>query len=222
MPISSPGCPSISRLLPRTPSRVQPCKDSRARRARHCAGHVSRACPELVERDPAEMSCFVMRCHGGALRPPPFRALRGASVLRPVSPPVRSEGRSRSSVPPFGAKGGTGVSVLRAFRVCGRAGPRAGIAAARFVRLIARARRREGEPLRKCHEMSCDVMEAGGGRQPCGRFRRRGGSGVGCGHSCLLSGKAKGGTGVPVLRAFRVCGRAGPRAGVTRRRGSRA
>ena len=33
-----------------------------------------------------------------------------------------------------------------------------------------------------------------GGRQPCGRFRRQGG------------------TGVPVLRAFRVCGRAGPRA----------
>ena len=41
----------------------------------------------------------------------------------------------------FGAKGRDGVPVLRAFRVCGRAGPRARIAAARFVRLIARARR---------------------------------------------------------------------------------
>ena len=48
-------------------------------------------------------------------------------------------------------------------RAGGRAGPRVRIAAARFARLIARARRREGDPcgnVMKCHEMSCDVMEA--------------------------------------------------------------
>ena len=103
--------------------------------------------------------------------PHPASPASGGGALRPASPPVRG-----------------GVPVLRAFRVCVPAGPGARIAAARFARVIARARRRGRGPLRKCHEMSCDVMEARGGLllfalfalplpfAPCsesGRVRRR-------------------------------------------------
>ena len=70
------------------------------------------------------------------------RASGGGLCLRPVSPP----GRGRESVAviraSFGAKGGTGCPCfarVSRVRACGAAGGR--IAAARFARLIARARR---------------------------------------------------------------------------------
>ena len=130
-----------------------------------------------------EMSCFVMRgppppgCAAGALA-------AGASLAAGFAARAGRGSVTVIRASSFGARGGTGVPVLRAFRVCGRAGPRARFAAARFARLTARARRRTPfsscrtrpspscpdsfrgpgtvgrGPLRNCHEMSCDVMEA--------------------------------------------------------------
>ncbi len=57
-----------------------------------------------------------------------------------------------------------------------------------------------------------------GGGRPCGQRRRRSGSGVVHGHSCLLLLRGQGRDGVSLFRAYRACARAG----VSRRRGSRA
>ena len=68
---------------------------------------------------------------------------RRARALRPASPPGRVGGRSRSFAPPSRqSKGRDGVSLFRA-PLRGRARGAAGgcIAAARFARVIARARR---------------------------------------------------------------------------------
>ena len=106
------------------------------------ASRVSRACPELVEGDPCGN---VMMCHAMS-----WRCVAASSFLH-RSRRLRlaagfAAGAGSGSVAiiraSFQAKGGTGVPVLRAFRVCGQAGPRARIAAARFARVIARARRR--------------------------------------------------------------------------------
>ena len=71
-----------------------------------------------------------------------FRRAAGAVLLPGCGEGFGGGGRFRSCVPPSGQRAERDVPVLRAFRVCGRAGPRARIAAARFARVIARARRR--------------------------------------------------------------------------------
>ena len=175
-----------------------------------------------------------------------FRRQFGAKVGCSHSCLLR--GKGRDGCPCFAR-----VSRVRA---CGGAGGR--IAAARFVRLIARARRRtplsscRTRPLRhaptrsggrarreedpcgnvmKCHAMSWRRSVAlpsrlagrplgvtglcrasGGWREPCGRFRRQLGAGIGCGHSCLLRGKGRDGRSLFCARfagaCVRGCGRA--------------
>ena len=141
------------------------------------------------------MSCFVMFRHAGA-----------------ASAGLCGQG-SRGGRQPCGRfrrRGGTGVPVLRAFRVCGRAGVRgrARFAAARFVRVIARARRREGMagrgPLRKRHEMSCDVMGARGGLRLAAGFAA--GARRGRLRSFVPPSRQRAGRGVPVSRAIARAG----------------
>ncbi len=57
-----------------------------------------------------------------AVEPALHRLRRRARALRLASPPGRGEGRLQSSVPPSRQRAGRGVPVLRAFRVCVRAG----------------------------------------------------------------------------------------------------
>ena len=146
----------------------------------------------------------VMKCHAMSWR----RA--AASALRPVSPPGRGEGRLRSCVPPSEPGAGR-MSLFCARFAC--AGPRAHIAAARFARVIARARRAGGGPLRKCHEMSCDVMEARGGLCLAAGFAASSGRGSFTVMRASFQAKQRAGRCVPVSRAIaracaRGCGRA--------------
>ena len=77
---------------------------------------------------------------GGMMRGGPWRRAR---ALRPASPPVRGEGRSRSCVPPSRQRAVQGCPCFaRVSRGCACAGAGGRIAAARLARLIARARRR--------------------------------------------------------------------------------
>ena len=62
----------------------------------------------------------------------------------------------------------------------------------------------------------------GGGREPCGQHRRQFGAGIVHSHRRLLPSKAKGGTECPCFARHCAGVRAGVRAGVSRRRGSRA
>ena len=116
---------------------------------------------------PCRVSWNVMFCHGRSpVRPARSACGSGCGALR-----QRRRRFWRGSVAvmrtSFGAKGGTGVPVLRAFRVCGRAGRGAGgrIAAARLVRLIARARRRT--------HLACPFPPGSFSRPPAGCFLQK-------------------------------------------------
>ena len=102
------------------------------------ASRLSRACPELVEGDPGEVSWNVMMCHvlscgAASASSSSSRSLRrcclshhalysGASLAASAAGAGR-RGQLRSSVPPSGQRAGRGVPVSRAFaraRVRGR------------------------------------------------------------------------------------------------------
>ena len=113
-------------------------------------------------------------------------------------------GRLRVIGASFGARGGTGVPVLRAFRVRASGAARAYRGGAVHAPDCPRETAGRG-PLRKCHEMSCDVMEGVGGLWLAAGFAA--GAGEGRLRSCVPPFQAKGRDGVSLFCARFACAR---------------